>query len=367
MSTAAARTAGPSPCLSVLSALCVLSFVGHWWVASTWRPPDAAAAACTVHVAAPATGARLDNPAKEAPPAQQAPARAATRGSSTSAHNGGALPCPADRVVTWRTSNYSKFIDNVVAAVNTVTVGTKPLVWVYANWPVTGGSPAAPAGGLLLEFGVFRGESLRWLKGVKKNYSHAGPAAGFDSFRGLPDAWRTDFAAGAFKTPGNEVQRIVADVSPEVTLEVGWFQDTLPRYLDAVDEAARLDTLSSARSSAGPSSRPVPATLVHLDGDLFVSMVIPMQLLADRIRPGTVLVLDDLYQFEDFEKHEMLALFLWMRQTRATLCALATHSAVSRDPRRWGETRRLHKKVKEAPPDRQSGAFQVIRVEAQET
>eukprot|EP01068_Selenidium_serpulae_P012452 Selendium_serpulae@DN5821_c0_g1_i1.p1 len=64
----------------------------------------------------------------------------------------------------------------------------------------------------------------------------------------------------------------------------------------------------------------MPATFIHFDADLFISTVIPFQLLTDRIVPGTHMIFDELIGYPGFEKHEMLALYLWMIDHDVILC-----------------------------------------------
>src|SRR6266481_1745627 len=75
-----------------------------------------------------------------------------------------------------------------------------------------------------LEFGVFRGSSLRyWSKLLRHpdSFLH-----GFDSFEGLPENWRI-MDKSLFDVGG---QLPVFDDS-RVQLFKGWFSDTLPKYL----------------------------------------------------------------------------------------------------------------------------------------
>src|ERR1700761_7111976 len=54
----------------------------------------------------------------------------------------------------------------------------------------------APAEGLILEFGVASGRTIRHLAAQT-----ARRISGFDSFQGLPEAWRTGFERGRFAQP----------------------------------------------------------------------------------------------------------------------------------------------------------------------
>ena len=121
----------------------------------------------------------------------------------------------------------------------------------------------APAGGLWLEFGVWKGDSLNRLA------RHArGEVVGFDSFEGLPDAWVRGFGRGAFSTDGE-----LPVVEPNVTLVKGRFEETLPPFLE------RRGKLSIA--------------LAHLDCDLYEGTRVVLAALEPALLPGAILLFDE--------------------------------------------------------------------------
>lgn len=128
---------------------------------------------------------------------------------------------------------------------------------------------AAPAEGLALEFGVATGATLRQIVALR------GTAHGFDSFEGLPEHWRSGFGAGRFAQTPPEV--------PGSELHVGWFEDSLPRFL---------------------AEHPEPWAFVHLDADLYSSTKTVFDLAFDRFRPGTVLLFDEYFNYPGWEQHE---------------------------------------------------------------
>jgi hypothetical protein len=76
--------------------------------------------------------------------------------------------------------------------------------------------------GLIMEFGVFKGESINY---IAKRFPGE-IVYGFDSFEGLPEAWRDGFDKGTFS---------IVDISNikfenNVTLIKGYFNDTLPIF-----------------------------------------------------------------------------------------------------------------------------------------
>jgi hypothetical protein len=126
--------------------------------------------------------------------------------------------------------------------------------------------------GLFLEFGVATGGTLRQIAA----HAPSGSVFGFDSFEGLPEHWRMGFGAGAFATDG------LPDV-PDAEFVVGWFDETLPGFLDR---------------------DPRPVAFLHLDADLYSSTATVLEALAGRIVPGTVVVFDEYFNYPGWEQHE---------------------------------------------------------------
>ncbi len=118
---------------------------------------------------------------------------------------------------------------------------------------------------LYLEFGVFRGESMRWWSG------HVGkPGArfvGFDSFVGLPESWRPGFDAGEFATGGPP-----AIDDERVDFVAGWFDQTLPGF-----ELPVHDQL-----------------IVNVDSDLYSSAATVLTWVEPHLEPGSLLYFDEL-------------------------------------------------------------------------
>ena len=121
----------------------------------------------------------------------------------------------------------------------------------------------APKEGVLLEFGVFRGRTIRALAAMTTRTVH-----GFDSFEGLPARWGAHFPPGRFDTRG-----AVPDVPPNVRLWRGWFSQTIPRFLREVEFPQ--------------------VALLHIDCDLYASAKEVLNGLRDRIRAETVIVFDE--------------------------------------------------------------------------
>lgn len=130
----------------------------------------------------------------------------------------------------------------------------------------------APEDGMACEFGVFSGGSLKTIVTARAGRD----VYGFDSFQGLPEDWRANIPAGAFR----------AEQVPEVdgaTIVSGWFSDTLPGFL---------------------AEHPGPVAFLHLDADLYSSTKTVLEKIGDRLRPGSVVLFDEYFNYPGWEGHE---------------------------------------------------------------
>lgn len=123
------------------------------------------------------------------------------------------------------------------------------------------GMDAAPPSGLVLEFGVRFGNSIRLLAGLAGQEVH-----GFDSFEGLPEQWHEE-AKGSYSTYG-----VIPELPDNVLIHKGWFDDTLPEFLKTHKE---------------------PVRFINIDCDLYSSTKTVLDCLASQIVPGTVIVFDE--------------------------------------------------------------------------
>jgi hypothetical protein len=142
-------------------------------------------------------------------------------------------------------------------------------------------SLSAEPDGQILEFGVFKGDSIRHMAArLPKTALH-----GFDSFEGFPDGerrlWDQDFSVAHLPT-----------VPANVTLHQGFFETTVPPFVEAWG-----------------GQRPRVA-LVHIDCDLFSSTHTVFTALGPNLRSGDVIAFDELMNYTEFATHEFLALFL---------------------------------------------------------
>ncbi|MGZ8252782.1 MAG: class I SAM-dependent methyltransferase, partial [Methylophilaceae bacterium] len=129
--------------------------------------------------------------------------------------------------------------------------------------------------GLVLEFGVRFGTSIRVIANLVNQQVH-----GFDSFEGLPDEWHHE-PKGSYTTKG-----VIPTVPTNVTLHIGWFEDTLPKFL---------------------SENSGPVRLINVDCDIYSSTKTVLDLLAPRIVEGTVIVFDEYIGNEHWREDEFKA------------------------------------------------------------
>ncbi len=128
--------------------------------------------------------------------------------------------------------------------------------------------------GLVLEFGVGRGKSMRWIAPEIDGTVH-----GFDSFEGIQEHWNGN-PIGAF------AQRKMPKVPENVEFHVGYFDATLPGFLE---------------THSGPIS------FLHVDCDLYSSTVTIFDKLGDRLQPGAIILFDEYYNFHRWKQHEFKA------------------------------------------------------------
>lgn len=137
--------------------------------------------------------------------------------------------------------------------------------------------------GLYLEFGVFSGRTINHMAA-----QIGGKIYGFDSFEGLPERWRDGLDAGHFRVAS------LPPVKSNVTLIKGWFDETLPEFL---------------------KEHPGDAAFIHVDCDLYSSTKIIFDGLAPRIKPGTIIVFDEYFNYPDWKEGEHKALQEFVART----------------------------------------------------
>jgi len=137
------------------------------------------------------------------------------------------------------------------------------------------GFEKARVDGLVLEFGVRHGTSIRQLAALSGQAVH-----GFDSFEGLPEVWHLE-PKGSYTTKGE-----IPEVPKNVTLHAGWFENTLPGFLKDHRE---------------------PVRFLNIDCDIYSSTRTVLDALAAQIVSGTVIVFDEYIGNEHWREDEFKA------------------------------------------------------------
>ncbi|WP_170827096.1 class I SAM-dependent methyltransferase [Magnetovibrio blakemorei] len=139
--------------------------------------------------------------------------------------------------------------------------------------------------GLILEFGVFKGSSIRQFAKNLSSKNDQRTIVGFDSFEGLEEAWTGQVGGlkSKFSTLG-----VMPSVPSNVHLLKGLVQDTLPKYLETV-----------------PNEQ---VAFIHCDLDTYTPTKFVLEYLKDRCVSGTVILFDELYGYPNWRHHEYRAL-----------------------------------------------------------
>jgi len=131
--------------------------------------------------------------------------------------------------------------------------------------------------GLLLEFGVAAGDSIRALAANLPQFK----LYGFDSFEGLPEAWYHE-QPGAYSQGGK-----LPAVPANVELIKGWFEDTVPKF---------------AEKHASALSRGID--VLHLDADIYSATKTALQHFGKYLKEGTIVLFDEYHGYYNWENHE---------------------------------------------------------------
>jgi hypothetical protein len=149
---------------------------------------------------------------------------------------------------------------------------TSEELWNYAA------SSARIEGGVILEFGVFKGRSINHFAEIFQTET----LHGFDSFEGLAEDWiGYHLPKGTFNMDGNLPQ-----VKQNVTLHKGWFDKTLPPFFENNTSQIRL---------------------CHVDCDTYESSLYVLQQVAGRLVKGSIIVFDEYYGYPNWRFGEYRA------------------------------------------------------------
>ena len=132
--------------------------------------------------------------------------------------------------------------------------------------------------GITLEFGVYKGTTINAIAGLLPSET----IYGFDTFEGLPGEWTGNrYSARNFNRDARPPK-----VKKNVELVIGLFCDTLPNFIKTHGN---------------------PIGFVHIDCDIYTSTKEVLDLIGERLKPGTIIVFDEYFNYPGFEQHEYKA------------------------------------------------------------
>lgn len=129
---------------------------------------------------------------------------------------------------------------------------------------------------LFLEFGVFEGSTINFCSSLIPEAKFYG----FDSFEGLPET------SGVWVKGEFDVKEKLPKVNDNISLIKGYFNETLPKFLEEHKEKA---------------------AFIHIDCDLYSSTKTVFDNIYDRIVPNTVIQFDEYYNYPGWRNHEFKA------------------------------------------------------------
>ena len=141
----------------------------------------------------------------------------------------------------------------------------------------------APDGGVLAEFGVSFGNSIRFIASLTDRRVY-----GFDSFEGLPESWAKE-PKGKYTTRGK-----IPDAPRNVEFKVGWFKDTLPSFAKQLTE---------------------PLVFANIDCDLYSSTREVLETIGHLFPAGSVICFDEYIGYATWRQDEYRAFQEYVAQS----------------------------------------------------
>lgn len=133
-----------------------------------------------------------------------------------------------------------------------------------------------------LEFGVFKGETIKYWASLNKNVNSR--FFGFDTFEGLPENW-TDFRFNRNMSSFDMKGKLPEIDDKRVAFNKGLFQETLPAFLKQYDNNSK-------------------QVIIHNDSDLYSSTLFVLAHSDHLLKPGTIIIFDEIWSI----LHEFRAL-----------------------------------------------------------
>ena len=148
--------------------------------------------------------------------------------------------------------------------------------------------------GLWLEFATHDGTTINLIAEIMHSYGKGNQIIyGFDSFEGLPEDWRKEGDRYNFDMKG-KLPKVAWE---NIRLVKGWFNETIPKFLSLTEKQ-----LKGCQKDVA---------MIHIDSDLYSSAITVLKGLKDRMRPGTVIMFDQIHDgggnYPEYREHEYKA------------------------------------------------------------
>lgn len=164
----------------------------------------------------------------------------------------------------------------------------------------------APATGLVMELGVYKGTSINRFAELLEARKDNRTVYGFDAFEGLSEDW---FGKSIARQSNFNQGGRAPSVRPNVKLVIGWVQDTLGPFLAA---------------------NPGPIALLHIDTDTYTPCKLALSLCRDRFVDGSIVIFDEHHGYPNWQNGEFKALNETLRRDEYSYLAFSTQQAVIR-------------------------------------
>lgn len=152
--------------------------------------------------------------------------------------------------------------------------------------------------GIFAEFGVYKGTTIKMIAKAYPNTT----VYGFDSFEGFPEDgrkdWKNDFS----------LQGKLPEVPENVRLLKGYFEETLEKF---------------AKENEGNH-----LSFMHIDCDIYSSTKTIFNTLDELIKPGCIIVFDELLHYDGFENNEIKAFYEYLQDKKRKFEWLAIRNKV---------------------------------------
>jgi hypothetical protein len=164
----------------------------------------------------------------------------------------------------------------------------------------------APAEGLIMELGVYKGTSINQFADVLADRGDTRKIYGFDAFEGLSEDW---FGKSIPKGKNFNRGGRAPKVRPNVDLLIGWVDDTLAPFL---------------------ASHSGQIAMMHIDTDTYTPCKLALSLCRDRFLDGTIIIFDEHHGYPNWKNGEFKALNEVLRPDEYTYLAFSSQQAVIR-------------------------------------